>query len=140
MAAESPVPATPITGPVLVTPVEPNGLTSNEANARLAKDGRNAMPDRSAHPLRSALNKFWAPVPWLLEAAIVLELVLHKDLEAAVIAGLLVFNAALAWFQESGAQATLTALQSRLALQASVRRDGVWKVLPATGNSSAAIW
>jgi H+-transporting ATPase len=89
------------------------------------------MPDTSAHPLRNALVKFWAPVPWLLEAAIVLQIVLHKDLEAAVIAALLVFNAALAYFQEGRAQATLLALKSRLALDASVRRDGVWKTVPA---------
>jgi H+-transporting ATPase len=126
---------------VAVTPVKPraapaqdtaaNGLTSDEAKSLLGKDGPNAMPDTSAHPLRNALTKFWAPVPWLLEAAMVLQLVLHKDLEAAVIAGLLVFNAALAYFQESRAQATLTALKSRLALNASVRRDGTWKTVPA---------
>jgi hypothetical protein len=34
-------------------------------------------------------------------------------------------------FQESRAQATLTALKSRLALNASVRRDGAWKTIPA---------
>jgi H+-transporting ATPase len=90
------------------------------------------MPDTSAHPLRNALAKFWAPVPWLLEASIVLELMLHKYYEAAVIAALLVFNAALAYFQESRAQATLTALKSRLALNASVQRDGAWKTVPAS--------
>ena len=78
-----------------------------------------------------ALEKFWAPVPWMLEAAIVLELVLGKYVEAAIIAGLLVFNAALGLFQESRAQATLAALKSRLALNASVRRDGAWKTVPA---------
>jgi H+-transporting ATPase len=59
---------------------------------QLQKDGPNAMPDTSAHPLRDVLIKFWAPVPWLLEFAIVLQLVLHKYLEAAVIAGLLDFQ------------------------------------------------
>jgi H+-transporting ATPase len=67
----------------------------------------------------------------LLEASVVLELVLHKYYEAAVIAALLVFNAALAYFQEARAQATLAALKSRLALNASVRRDGQWKTVPA---------
>jgi len=76
------------------------------------------MPDTSAHPLQDVLAKFWAPVPWLLEASIVLEIALHKYYEAAVIAALLVFNAALAYFQESRAQATLAALKSRLALNA----------------------
>jgi H+-transporting ATPase len=108
-----------------------SGLTSAEAHSRLQKDGPNAMPDVSAHPLRNALAKFWAPVPWLLEASIVLELVLHKYFEASIIAGLLIFNAALAYFQEGRAQATLKALNSRLALNASVEHDGVWKTVPA---------
>jgi H+-transporting ATPase len=107
------------------------GLTSDEARIRLEKDGPNAMPDTSAHPLRNALTKFWAPVPWLLEVSIVFEIVLHKEYEAAVIAALLVFNAALAYFQESRAQATLAALKSRLALNASVQRDGAWKTVLA---------
>jgi H+-transporting ATPase len=107
------------------------GLTSAVAADLLYKDGPNAMPDKSVHPLRSALAKFWAPVPWLLETSIVLQLILHKYVEAAVIAGLLVFNAALAYFQEGRAQATLAALKSRLALNASVRRDDVWKTIPA---------
>jgi H+-transporting ATPase len=107
------------------------GLTSSEAAALLDRDGPNAMPDTSEHPLRDALMKFWAPVPWLLEGAIVLQIVLHKEVEAAVIAALLIFNAALAYFQEGRAQATLKALKSRLALNASVERDGAWKTLPA---------
>ncbi len=109
----------------------PSGLTSEEAHRRLAKFGPNTMPDTSAHPLRSALGKFWAPVPWMLEAAIVLQIALGDDTEAAIIAGLLVFNAALGLFQESRAQATLAALKSRLALSASVRRDGKWASVPA---------
>src|ERR1039457_3693866 len=112
-------------------PAEPGGLSSEEARQRLEKVGPNAMPDTTLHPLRRALGKFWAPVPWMLEAAIVLELVLGKDVEAVIIAALLVFNAALGLFKESRAQATLAALRSRLALTASVRRDGAWKTVPA---------
>jgi H+-transporting ATPase len=108
-----------------------SGLTSDEARRRLEKYGPNAMPDTSLHPLRMALEKFWAPVPWMLEAAIVLEVALGKYVEAGIIAGLLVFNAALGLFQESRAQATLAALKSRLALNASARRDGAWKTIPA---------
>jgi H+-transporting ATPase len=61
----------------------------------------------------------------------VLQVVLHKYIEAAVIGGLLIFNAALAAIQEGRTQATLDALKSRLALNASVKRDGVWKTIPA---------
>jgi len=109
------------------------GLTSDEARRRLEQFGPNAVPDTALHPLRRALTKLWAPVPWMLEAAIVLELVMGKYVEAAIIAVLLVFNAALGFFQEGRAQATLAALKSRLALNASVRRDNVWATLPAVG-------
>ena len=111
--------------------VPSQGLSTDEARSRLEKDGPNAMPDTSAHPLRDVFEKFWAPVPWLLEGSIVLEIVLHKYYEAGVIAALLLFNAALAHFQESRAQATLVALKSRLALTSSVQRDGKWMTVPA---------
>jgi H+-transporting ATPase len=89
------------------------------------------MPDNGVRPWRMALAKFWAPIPWMLEAAIILQTALHEYVEAGVIAALLVFNAAIGFFQEGRAQATLAALKSRLALTASVCRDGVWKNVPA---------
>jgi len=67
----------------------------------------------------------------MLEGTIILELVLGKHAEAAIIAVLLAFNAGLGMFQQGRAQATLAALRSRLALTASVRRDSEWKSLPA---------
>src|SRR5208282_2755071 len=109
----------------------PSGLKSDEARRRLETFGPNATPDTTAQPLRRALGKFWAPVPWMLEAAIVLQFALGDFAEAAIIAGLLVFNAALGLLQEGRAQATLAALKSRLALTASVRRDGGWATVPA---------
>src|ERR1700733_11357780 len=112
------------------THMNPAGLTSDEARGRLEKVGPNAIPDTALRPWRRALAKFWAPVPWMLEAAIVLEVVLGKYVEAAIIALLLAFNAALGFFQEGRAQATLTALKSRLALNASVRRANVWATIP----------
>jgi H+-transporting ATPase len=119
--------------PSVIAPANdfPDGLTSDEARDRLEKYGPNSMPDTSSHPARRAIEKLWAPIPWMLEAAIVLELVLGKYVEAGIIAVLLVFNAALGFFQEGRAQATLAALKQRLALTASVHRDEAWKNLPA---------
>src|ERR1700691_4592039 len=126
-AVAEPVP--PIGQP---NPEKPSkGLTSDEATTRLKTDGLNAMPDVSVRPIINFLSKFWAPIPWLLEASLVLEVGLHKYFEAAIIAGLLIFNATLAFVQEGRAQATLKALRSRLALNASVLRDGKWQTLPA---------
>jgi H+-transporting ATPase len=104
----------------------PTGLSTAEAQRRLAASGPNATPDLAVHPIRRVLGKFVAPVPCLLEAAIVLQLFLGEYIEASVIAVLLIFNAALGLVHEGRAQATIAALKSRLALWASVRRDGAW--------------
>jgi H+-transporting ATPase len=109
----------------------PPGLSNAEARRRLADIGPNSTPDTDVHPLRLVLGKFVAPVPCLLEAAIALQLVLGEYVEASIIAVLLVFNAALGLLQEGRAQATVKALKSRLALSASVRRDGEWTIIPA---------
>lgn len=125
------VAASPIKPESTVKNSLPSGLTSDEAHRRLEECGPNAMPDTTLHPLRRTLGKLWAPVPWMLEAAILLEVMAGKYVEAAIIAGLLLFNAVLGFVQEGRAQATLAALKSRLALTASVHRDGVWKIVPA---------
>src|SRR5271170_1749172 len=122
--------AQPLSVPPAAAPTA-SGLSSDEARRRLETVGSNIVPDTSMHPWRRALEKFWAPIPWMLEAAIVLQLVLGDYAESAIVAALLVFNAVLGLVQESRAQATLTALKSRLALNASVRRDGAWTTVPA---------
>lgn len=108
------------------------GLTSDEAKRRLVGSGANAIADARPSPWRRVLSKFWAPVPCLLEIAILLQLALREYVEAAVICVLLVFNAGLGVLQEVRAQATLDALKSRLALLAKVRRDGSWTSVPAS--------
>ena len=113
-----------------ITP-DPSGLSSHEAQSRLKKFGPNAVPDTTLHPLTRAIGKLWAPVPWMLEGAIVLEIVLGKYAEGSIIAVLLCFNAVLGYLQEGRAAATLAALKARLALNATVRRDGAWAVTPA---------
>jgi H+-transporting ATPase len=111
----------------------PTGLTSDETRRRLSQFGPNATPDVAVHPLRLVLGKFLAPVSALLEIAIILQLVLGEYIEASIIGLLLVFNAAIGFFHENRAQSTIAALKSRLALNASVLRDGLWKIVPAAG-------
>ena len=109
------------------------GLSSAEAQAILGRVGPNATPDVAVHPLRLVLSKFLAPVSVLLEIAVVLQLVLGEYIEASIIGALLIFNTAIGFFHESRAQSTIAALKSRLALNASILRDGAWTISPATG-------
>lgn len=107
------------------------GLTSDEARRRLGEFGPNAITEEAPPRWRVFLAKFWAPVPWMLEAAIVVQVGLGQYIEAAVVGGLLLFNAILGFIQEGRAGAALMALKQRLAPTALVRRDGEWVRLPA---------
>jgi H+-transporting ATPase len=107
-------------------------LTSTEARRRRDEFGRNTVAEERPSRWRIFLAKFWMPVPWMLEAAILVQIALGEYLEAAVVGGLLLFNATLGLIQEGRAGAVLSALKRRLAPTALVRRDGAWIRLPAS--------
>jgi H+-transporting ATPase len=107
------------------------GLTSDAARARLRQYGPNVIPEATARPWPALLGKFWAPIPWMLEFAIGLEVLLGHRLEALVFTILLVFNAILGFLQEDRAQHALALLRRRLTVRARVRRDGRWTAVSA---------
>ena len=107
------------------------GLSTAEAQGRLKQFGPNAVVEEKAHPVRGFVKRFWARIPWLLEATIIIQLFLGEEAEAAVIGGLLVLNAVLSLVQEGRAQKALALLCQQLRVQARVRRDGVWTTVPA---------
>ena len=109
------------------------GLSSREAARRLAQIGPNAVVEPHLSPAVRIARRFWEPVPWMLEAAIVLQLAIGERVEALIIAVLLIFNVALGVFQEGRAGEALAALKSKLALNAFVKRDGKWVAIPAAG-------
>ena len=114
-----------------IVPSDALGLSSEDAARRLAQSGPNAMADEREHAVKRLARHFWAPVPWMLEATIVLQIATGKDIEALMIGVLLIFNVALSMFQESRAYTALELLKQRLSLRARVKRDGKWVELPA---------
>ena len=107
------------------------GLSSAEAEERLRRFGPNAVPEERPHPALLFLRKLWAPVPWMLEATLLLELALGNHTQAVVIAVLLLLNALLSFTQENRARGALDLLRQRLTVQVRVLRDGVWRLCPA---------
>ncbi len=107
------------------------GLSQAEAEKRLQQYGPNALPEQKVRLWLVLLGKFWAPVPWMLEVTILLELYLGKNVEALVIGFLLVFNAILSFIQENRAQNALTLLRQKLVVNARTLRDGNWQLIPA---------
>lgn len=107
------------------------GLTSVEARTRLGQFGPNTVREERPHKMRQFLKRFWTPIPWLLEATIIIQLFLGEHVEAGIIAVLLVMNAVLGSFQEGRAQKALSLLRKQLQIEARVRRDGEWRGIAA---------
>src|SRR5450830_1411329 len=80
------------------------GLSSQEAADLLSKFGLNEIKEEKHSSWLNFLKKFWGPVPWMLEVTIILQVLLGKATQAAIIAALLILNAALGYIQEGKAQ------------------------------------
>jgi H+-transporting ATPase len=108
------------------------GLTTEEARELLAKYGRNEIPIERPSRIKILLRKFWGLIPWMLELTIALNLVLNRWVEAAIVTFWLLFSALIAFQREDKAQKALHLLRQRLTVNAYVRRDGVWRAIPAS--------
>ena len=109
------------------------GLTSEDAARLLAETGPNEVPEQREGWAKRLAAKFWAPVPWMLEATALLEFSLGRWADASLVAAVLVLNAVIGLVQEGRAQEALALLRSRLQVTARVLRDGVWHLVPAAG-------
>ncbi len=107
------------------------GLSEEQAQARLQQFGPNALNEEKASPLRQILGYFWGPIPWMIEVAAVLSIVVGHWDDVAIIVVLLVFNAAVGFWQQFKAANALDALRQQLALKARVIRDGAWREVAA---------
>lgn len=110
----------------------PFGLTSVEAQRRLEQYGPNEIPEHRPRPILALLQKFWGPVPWMLEVTILIQSMLDKRNEAIIVGALLIFNAAISFAEEGRASKALALLRSRLTTKARVLRDGRWQSVPAS--------
>lgn len=114
-------------------PTDPTkGLTAHAAQDRLQRFGANVIEDVQRPAWRQFAGKFWGPVPWMLEAVVVLQVALGRPQEALVILFLLAFNAAVAFVQERRAKDALALLRRQLQVSARVMRDAQWMRLSAT--------
>jgi H+-transporting ATPase len=112
-------------------PAPLTGLSSEEARARLAQYGANAIREQRVSPLRKFLGYFWGPIPWMIDTAAVLSGVTRRWDDLAIIVFMLLINAGVSFFQEYKADTAIEALKERLAPIARVLRDGEWRDLAA---------
>jgi magnesium-transporting ATPase (P-type) len=77
------------------TPDSRDGLTQAEGQARLAQYGYNELPDKKDNPLLKFLWSFWGPIPWMIEAVVILSALVGHWADFGIILTLLVVTLAL---------------------------------------------
>jgi H+-transporting ATPase len=107
------------------------GLSSIEAQKRLQQYGPNEIPEKKANPLLKFLSYFWGPIPWMIEAAVIMSAIIQRWPDFGIIFTLLMVNAIVGSWQEHKAGNAIELLKQRLAIKARVLRDGKWQELPA---------
>lgn len=107
------------------------GLTTDEAKKRLEQYGPNSIQIHEDSRWKKLLGYFWGPIPWMIEIASIISLARLDWPDFAVITGLLLYNAAVGFWQDNKAANALAALKKGLALKAHVNRDGKWVALDA---------
>ena len=93
--------------------------------------GPNEIAEEATSPLRALLAYFWGPIPWMIEAAVVLSAALGHWADFFIILLLLVANAGVGFSEEHQAGKAIAALKAQLAIKARVLRDGKWVTPPA---------
>jgi H+-transporting ATPase len=108
-----------------------SGLSREEALSRIRRFGYNEITEGRRNPLLDFLGRYWGPMPWLLEAAMILSLILGHLVEAVMVFALLSVNAAIGYRHERDSRNAISLLRERLALSVRALRDGEWVTLPA---------
>jgi H+-transporting ATPase len=107
-----------------------DGLTQAEAQKRLTQYGPNEIEEKKTNELLKFLSYFWGPIPWMIEAAVILSAVARHWPDFGIILVLLMANAVVGFWEEHQAGNAIAALKATLAIKARVKRDGKW-VTPA---------
>src|SRR5271169_2423257 len=104
----------------------PDGLTQAEAEKRLTQYGPNEIEEKKTNLLLKFLSYFWGPIPWMIEAAVILSGVVGHWPDFFIILVLLVSNAGVGFWEEKEAGNAIEALKAKLAVKARVKRDEKW--------------
>ncbi|MFK4113056.1 HAD-IC family P-type ATPase [Microbacterium sp. NPDC006705] len=109
-----------------------DGLSSDEAGRRLDAVGPNVLPEAKRTPawLRF-LSHFNDTLIYILLAAAAIKAVMADWLDVWVILAVAIINAVIGYAQEGRAEKALAGIRGMLSSDASVRRDGSWRSVPA---------
>ena len=99
------------------------GLSDSEVENRRSKYGYNELVEEKTDAVLKFLTYFWGPIPWMIEAAVILSAAVRHWVDFWIILVLLFMNAIVGFREEYQAGNAIEAIRKRLALEARVRLD-----------------
>ncbi|WP_267201245.1 HAD-IC family P-type ATPase [Limosilactobacillus kribbianus] len=108
------------------------GLTSAQAQARLAQDGPNVLEVKTTPKWKIFLRQFNNIVIYILLAAAALTILIGHYTDAIVILAVVLLNSLIGYFQETSAANALAKIKELMAPRATVYRDGVRQDIDAS--------
>ena len=107
------------------------GISDTSAKERIKEYGYNEISEKKVNPILKFLSYFWGPIPWMIEVAAIFSAIINHWEDFWIIFALLLLNAVVGFWQEYKADDAISLLKKKLALNASVFRDGKWKEIAA---------
>ncbi|MFX1567795.1 MAG: plasma-membrane proton-efflux P-type ATPase [Promethearchaeota archaeon] len=109
------------------------GLSEVEAKARIEKFGYNEIPEKRVSPIVKFLKNFWGPIPWMIEIAAILSIIIGEWDDFIIIIAMLLINSFVRFWEENKADNAIELLKEKLALKAKVLRDRKWIEIESRG-------
>ena len=110
------------------TPIQ-DGLSSRQAEERLAQAGYNEITANQVHWWEIAIRQFKSAFIYLLLVAAVIVFAIGEYIDAGVIIGFVIINAALGFYQEYRSEQSLRTLQQFIKPRTRVKRDSGWHTI-----------
>ncbi len=102
-----------------------NGLSDEEVQKRLEKNGYNEIPEKETrHPIFLFLKQFKSILILILFLAAFIAFIFGKYIDAYVILAVIILNAIMGFLQESKAEKAIQALKKMMVPLAKVQRNG----------------
>ena len=104
-----------------------HGLSTAQAKNKTDQYGLNEVPEPTFSFFKAFRSGLWNLSAWILEGALLLEVILGKGIQAAFVALMLLFAAFNGAIQKKRSRKVLASISHKLTPTVAVKRDGKWQ-------------
>ena len=107
-----------------------NGLTEEQANTNLMKNGKNILPSKKRDSiLKLFFNEFKSPIQIILIITVIISFIIGEAVDAIVIIFIILIDAIMGTYQENKALKSAEALTKLIKVKTKVIRNGKEKII-----------